>query len=649
MFITSFHMSPRRGSRWMIGLLLSVCTVGAMAQVVNPNEASPDQVLISRPFWNQKPGTTQYARSNCTMPEIGVFNIMPGTTPKVIPKGFHDGVNSKVAGDADLISTNIRAGVNLFGVVGNPNVVNTTVAPANAAAAGSILAGKSAFANGALVAGTVRPTALATQTAQSAGYYNAFNLATVDPDLVAANIKKGVTLFGVAGSPNVVDTGAGTAVAANLVAGKTAFVKGALVTGTIATRTPSAAQTAQPAGYYNAFNLATVDPDLVAANIKKGVTLFGVAGSPNVVDTGAGTAVPANIVAGKTAFVKGALVTGTMATQTPSAAQAAQSAGYYNAFNLATVDPDLVAGNIKKGVTLFGVAGSDNVVDTDSGDAVAGDILSGKKAWVDGAEVTGTATAGADVTGQNGELAITLPDGLYSGNKKATASDPNLVAGNIKAGATVFGVAGDANVADTGSGDAVTGDILSGKKAWVDGAEVTGTATAGADVTGQNGELAITLPDGLYSGNKKATGQRSQSGGGQHQSRRDRVRGGRRRQRGGHRQRRRRRRGYSLRQKSLGGRRGSDRHLRAADAHRHRRPLPGRQNRPDHFLRHRRRRRPANRRRLAHSALHRQRQRHRHRQPDRAGLATERQLLRQQKLEPSAERCDHFGQRRLRP
>ncbi len=109
MFFTSAHMSPRRGSRWMIALLLSVCTVGAMAQVVNPNEASPDQVLIRRPFWNQKPGTTQYVRSIGTMPKIGALNIMPGTTPKVIPKGYHDGVNSKVAGDADLISTNIRA------------------------------------------------------------------------------------------------------------------------------------------------------------------------------------------------------------------------------------------------------------------------------------------------------------------------------------------------------------------------------------------------------------------------------------------------------------------------------------------------------------------------------------------------------------
>jgi hypothetical protein len=49
-----------------------------------------------------------------------------------------------------------------------------------------------------------------------------------------------------------------------------------------------------------------------------------------------------------------------------------------------------VTGNIRSGVTIFGVSGDPNVVDTSSGDAAAGNILSGKKAWVDGSEVTGT-------------------------------------------------------------------------------------------------------------------------------------------------------------------------------------------------------------------------------------------------------------------
>jgi len=37
-------------------------------------------------------------------------------------------------------------------------------------------------------------------------------------------------------------------------------------------------------------------------------------------------------------------------------------------------------------------------------------------------------------------------------------------------------VAGHVNVVDTSSGDAVESDILLGKRAWVDGSEITGTA-----------------------------------------------------------------------------------------------------------------------------------------------------------------------------
>jgi len=76
------------------------------------------------------------------------------------------------------------------------------------------------------------------------------------------------------------------------------------------------------------------------------------------------------------------------------------------------------------GIVRSIVAGSSGGTDTSSGDATASDILSGKKAWVDGSEVTGTYTLAA-----------------------ATAT-----------------------------GDAATQHIKTGKKAWVDGSEVTGTA-----------------------------------------------------------------------------------------------------------------------------------------------------------------------------
>lgn len=50
--------------------------------------------------------------------------------------------------------------------------------------------------------------------------------------------------------------------------------------------------------------------------------------------------------------------TGSIATQTLSDTSATVSAGYYAATTLIAVDADLVTGNIKSGVTMFGVVGS---------------------------------------------------------------------------------------------------------------------------------------------------------------------------------------------------------------------------------------------------------------------------------------------------
>ena len=89
------------------------------------------------------------------------------------------------------------------------------------------------------------------------------------------------------------------------------------------------------------------------------------------------------------------------------------------------------------------MTGDSNVVDTSSGDAAAGDILTGKKAWVDGNEVTGNVSAGSDVTGPDGQKTFTIPDGIYSGSKTATANDSDLVPANIRSGVEIFGVTGE--------------------------------------------------------------------------------------------------------------------------------------------------------------------------------------------------------------
>jgi len=84
------------------------------------------------------------------LPWKGGPTFNPGASDVPIPDGQYKG--AKVAGDPDLVSGNIKSGVTIFGVSGDPNVINTqTTTPA---AAGDIKSGKVAFANGDQITGS---------------------------------------------------------------------------------------------------------------------------------------------------------------------------------------------------------------------------------------------------------------------------------------------------------------------------------------------------------------------------------------------------------------------------------------------------------------------------------------------------------------
>jgi len=485
------------------------------------------------------------------MPDNAAVTITPGATAQTIPAGYHNG-SGTVATDANLVTGNIKNGVNIFGVNGKTEVVDTTEA-ASPAAATDILNGKKAFVNGLPVIGSLATQTVSNTTvSQPAGNYAAFNLSTVDTDLASGNIKSGMDIFGVAGDSKVMDTSTGTAAAADILSGKTAFVNGATVTGSVSaggniTGANGSLSMTIPDGLYSGSKTATAnDANLVTGNIKAGTIIFGVNGKTEVVDTAETTSPAAapDILSGKKAFVNGLPVTGTVATQTLSAANSTVSAGYYSATTLDAVDSDLATGNIKAGATIFGVAGKTEVVDTTEGTspAVAADILSGKKAFVNGLPVTGTIAtqtlsaanstvsagyysattldavdadlASAFVNGSAviGSLAtqtvsnttVSQPAGNYAAFNLSTV-DSDLATGNIKAGTTIFGVLGDSKVMDTTSGTAAATDILSGKTAFVNGATVTGTVAAGSNVSGADGSKTFTITDGLYSGSKTAT------------------------------------------------------------------------------------------------------------------------------------------------
>jgi hypothetical protein len=142
----------------------------------------------------------------------------------------------------------------------------------------------------------------------TAGYYEATTLHAVDADLATANIKAGVTIFGIAGKAEVVDTteAGDPVIASRMKTGDIAFVNGSKITGN---GTVSMANNTKiiPAGYHALSALDTIDADFDALNIAAGKTMFGVAG----VFSDDATAVAADIALGKTAYVGGVKITGT--------------------------------------------------------------------------------------------------------------------------------------------------------------------------------------------------------------------------------------------------------------------------------------------------------------------------------------------------
>ncbi|GAB4090826.1 hypothetical protein GCM10028785_34950 [Hydrogenophaga soli] len=157
------------------------------------------------------------------------------------------------------------------------------------------------------------------------------------------------------------------------------------------------------------------------------------------------------------------------------------------------------------GKTLGDIAAKLPVPDNTLG-ATAADVANGKTFWglrTDGTWGlrTGTQAApasGSNVTGANGQLTFTIPDGLYSGGKTATATDSNLQPGNIKSGVTLFGVSGTAAQA---SGNATAADVLTGKT--FSNSSATGVAGSMADNGAVNitpGTTAQTIPAGYHNG-----------------------------------------------------------------------------------------------------------------------------------------------------
>lgn len=470
-----------------------------------------------------KQGATAYARGiklTGSMPTTQGGIITPSTTKQTINGNAYLEGNIEVAGDADLIASNIRKDVEIFGITGTLDPTSGYDTSDATATANDIMSGETAYINGGKVTGTYAPLdtsdadATASDIANGKTAYvngvkvtgNHTDLDTSDATATATDIMNGETAYvngnKITGNYVPLDTSDADAQSSDILNGKSAYVNGSKITGNIpskaaATYIPSTTDQQITSGQYLSGNQTIKgDANLISDNIKGGITIFGVSGNGNVMDTtepASTTASSSNVQTGMSAYVNGVKIVGAAnplvqsgdnVTYTPTTTdQVIQGPRILQGNKTMTIkgDADLIPANIRKDVEIFGVTGtldpSSSGYDTSDATATAADIMSGETAYINGGKVTGTYvpldTSDADATAADMKAGVTayvngekitgsaytrtsqvnaVADGLVDGRAHwlqagfysgiAFEAEPDLIAANIKSGVTIYGVTG---------------------------------------------------------------------------------------------------------------------------------------------------------------------------------------------------------------
>jgi formylglycine-generating enzyme required for sulfatase activity len=304
--------------------------------------------------------------------------------------------------DSDLQSHHIRAGANIFGVLGDPMVVDTT--SANALASQMIM-GRVAWVKGLEVEGSLATLSLSADSPLiPSGLYENIDLQSIDPDLNSTHLRAGVELFGVSGDSNIVNTSSGNANSTLMVSGSKAWVNGVEITGSLSTVTFQDGSPLLPAGLVQGVDLKSVDSDLHSDHILSGSNIFGVVGSPSVVDSSSGNASNQHLLNGDSAWVDGAMITGTHPLRNLNPHISLQSGGVYTSANLMDVETDLKPEHLSGGTEIFGLSANlATIVNTSSGNATSDQLAIGRQAWVNGQLVSGS---NVSLVGGNGQLDV---------------------------------------------------------------------------------------------------------------------------------------------------------------------------------------------------------------------------------------------------
>ena len=185
---------------------------------------------------------------------------------------------------------------------------------------------------------------------------------TPDPNLIPANVKAGVTIDGVTGT----FTSDATITADYILDGFSGYANGEKITGNIpskdaATYTPGTAdQYINAEQYLSGAQKIAGDANLTAGNIAQGKDIFGVTGT----FTSDANATAESMRLGVSAYVNGTRVVGTAPIQeaktvmpTTTEQTAVASGSFTSGAVKVAGDANLIADNIKQGVSIFGVLG----------------------------------------------------------------------------------------------------------------------------------------------------------------------------------------------------------------------------------------------------------------------------------------------------